>query len=332
MFQVSHFLIAEIIQRPMTRMARKVLCLCILILLAIPFQPSGVGLAKAETPERLPVVLLQELKNNVGFIDILSAIQAAGFVPRTVREDDFSFNVTPQTNHTVIVPVGSHISPEELNQLAHYVAKGGRLIVIPMGETPDASVERLLSLVELPMAQLVQAPTGLSLNWKGLVQSSGENLRQAGPLVRIQPNLQTTILATWGSDLPAIATTNKGALLNWCWGQQLSSTLNTIALTKVIYPGRPDPLILLQQADNNVNKVLPKEESNQTVAPSSPTPNVSLDSKPVSALATPIAVPLVVPTAPTGKAQPPPQTVPTVPQPVIALPAAWSPSAMNSSG
>ncbi len=267
MLKVSHLLIAAMLRRSKTGLGRKVRCFCILILLTLPFQPLGAGLETAEAAERLPIVLLQELKSNPGFTTLLSAIQAAGFVPRTIREDDFSFNITPQNNHTVIVPVGNHISPEAMNQLTHYVAKGGRLIIIPLGTTPDASVVRLLSLVELPIGQWVHAPAGLPLNWKGLAQGSGESLPQESALLRIQPNLQTTILATWGSDLPAIATTSKGALLNWRWGQQLSSTVNTIALAKVVYPGRPDPLILMQQEDNDTSPKAPTAPTEELMPP-----------------------------------------------------------------
>jgi uncharacterized lipoprotein YddW (UPF0748 family) len=241
---------AQAIQRPETRWGRKVLCFCILILLAVPFQLSGPLLQAGWAAERLPVVLLQDMKGKPAFEALLNSIQAAGFTPRTIREEDFSFNISAKTSHTVVVPVGSDVTPEALNQLSQYIAKGGRVILIPSGETPNQSVGRLFALVGLPLGELIHAPQAMRFNWKGLAFSSGEALPQASQLLLIQPNMQMDILATWGSDVPAIASTGKGAVLNWQWGRQLSRLANTIALSKVIYPGKTDPVIMLQQDEN----------------------------------------------------------------------------------
>ena len=37
----------------------------------------------------------------------IDGIQTAGFTPRTIREEDFAFNVSPKTASTILVPVGS---------------------------------------------------------------------------------------------------------------------------------------------------------------------------------------------------------------------------------
>lgn len=189
------------------------------------------------------------MKGKPAFEALLGSIQASGFTPRTIREEDFSFNITPKVSNTVVVPVGSHVTPEALNQLSQYVARGGRVILIPAGEAADASVSRLFALVGLPVSELVHAPQGLSFNWKGLASSSREKLPEDCRLLLIQPNMQMDILATWGSDVPAIAATSRGAVLNWQWGRQLSATSNAIALAKVVYPGKGDPVIMLQQDD-----------------------------------------------------------------------------------
>jgi len=249
MIFILNRLLARTICRSRAHLGQKVLCLCILILLAFPFQLHGPLLQASFAAERLPVVLLQNMYGKHAIPSLLNAIQTAGFTPRTIREEDFAFNVSPKTTSTILLPVGSHISAEAISMLGHYMSRGGRVILIPTGEAPDASVERLFALAGIPISGLVHTAQNLSFNWKGMALPSGERLPASNPILAVQPGEQMDILATWGSDIPAIATTAKGAVLNWQWGHALSEASNIVALSRVIYPSKAAPLILTPEIE-----------------------------------------------------------------------------------
>jgi len=223
--------------------------------LVVPFQLSGPLLQPGFAAERLPVVQLSGLKGKPAFENLVHSMQSAGFSPRTIREEDFAFNINPKTASTVVVPVGNHVSPEAITMLGRYMADGGRVILIPSGEALDASVVRLFALTGLSVEGLTHVPQRLDFNWKGLLMTSGEHLPKSTPLLMIGSSEQMEVLATWGSDIPAIATTGRGAVLNWQWGHELSEVSNIVALSKVIYPGKSDPLIMLQQDEPGSVKV-----------------------------------------------------------------------------
>jgi uncharacterized lipoprotein YddW (UPF0748 family) len=277
MYFILNKLVAEVSCRSWrgqgTRLGRKVLCLCILILLVVPFQLSGPLLQESFAAERLPVVMLDDMKGKPAFESLVHAIQSAGFAPRTIREEDFAFNITPRTASAIVVPVGSHVSPEAVTMLSRYMATGGRVILIPADtdqEARDTSVLRLFAAAGLPVSGITHTPQRLSFNWKGLLLNTGEHLPKATPVLAIQPNEQMEILATWGSDLPAIATTGKGAVLNWQWGKELSEVSNIVALSKVMAPGKGEPLIMLQQDEVLGNKSQPKPAATHAAEPIRP--------------------------------------------------------------
>lgn len=251
-------------------LGQKVLCLSILILLVTPFQLSGPLLQASFAAERLSVVQLDELNGKPAFQSFLTAIQNSGFTPRTIREADFSFNVNAKTTSSVVVPVGGHVSPEAITMLGRYMASGGRVILAPTGEALDASVIRLFSLVGLPVTGQSHATQNLAFHWKGLLLSSGESLPKSSPVLIIQPNERMEVLATWGSDLPAIATTSRGAVLNWQLGQTLSEISSIVALSKVVYPGRSDSPIVLQPEEST----LAQYASNKTLISMAPARSV----------------------------------------------------------
>jgi uncharacterized lipoprotein YddW (UPF0748 family) len=247
------------LRRPGTGFRQKALSFCILILLVIPFQLSQSFILQGLAAEGVPVLLLNDLKETAALRGLLDSMEASGYTPRHIREDDFSFNISPKSTASVVIPVGNHASPEAINMLSRYIRGGGRVVLIPLGSTPDTSIERLFALVGLSVNGLMHASQPLDFQWKGMATSSGEHLDRPCPLLLIKPSGQADVLATWGSDLPAIVSTSKGAVLNWPWGRELSRAMNVITLYKAMSPGKSEPFILHQQ--NNYAELADKMPS-----------------------------------------------------------------------
>jgi uncharacterized lipoprotein YddW (UPF0748 family) len=201
-------------------------------------------MGRAFAAQKLPVLQLEAAKGKP-FQSVLHAVEASGYTPRPIREDDFLFNVTPKTFRYVLVPLGPHIRDESLAMLDRFVSDGGKLVLIPPDGVPDASVNRLFQLVGLPVSGVVHTPQSFRFWWKGLAQPGSEDLPANSPILTFTPNLNMQVLATWNGEYPAIVATEKGAVLNWQWGRQLSDATNLIALSKVMPLAKPESFILL---------------------------------------------------------------------------------------
>jgi hypothetical protein len=230
------------IAKVLLRLGTKILCSFILILLAVPFQLSMGWMAVASAAQKLPVLQLEAARGKV-FQSVLNAVEAAGYMPRTIREEDFMFNVTPQTFRYILVPLGNRISDESLAMLSRYVSDGGKVVLIPPDGVPDASVKRLFQIVGLPVSGVSHVPDDMTFFWKGIALPGSEALPANSRILTLTPTAQVDVLATWGSDYPAIVSTTKGALLNWQWGRQLSALTNLVALSKVMPLARPESFI-----------------------------------------------------------------------------------------
>lgn len=234
--------------KTLLRLGPKKFSFSILILSLFSFQLSSQLLTPANAAQKLPVLQLDGLKGKP-LQSVLKSVEASGYAPRAIREADFLFNVTPANYRYVLLPLGAHISDDALAMLNHYLNAGGQLILIPSQEAPDASVYRLYQMIGLPVAGTGHLQEPAHLKWKGLALPSEEQLPADSRILVVLPGVNTSVLATWGSDSPAIVTTPKGAVLNWQWGRQLSPTLNTIALSKVMPLAKPESFILLQQKE-----------------------------------------------------------------------------------
>lgn len=231
------------------RVGTKALCLAIVILLFAPFQLSALWMAQAFAAQKLPVLQLEAAKGKP-FQSVLHAVEASGYTPRVIREEDFLFNVTPKTFRYVLVPLGAHIRDESLAMLRRYVSDGGKLVLIPPDTTPDNSVNSLFQLVGLPVSGVTHTPEAFNFYWKGIAQPGSETLPADSTILVFSSGLPMDILATWGTDYPAIVSTGKGAVLNWQWGRQLSSATNLVALSKVMPLAKPESFILLGNTES----------------------------------------------------------------------------------
>lgn len=201
--------------------------------------------------QKLPVLQLESAKGKP-FQSVLHAVEASGYTPRTIREEDFLFNVTPKTFRYVLVPLGAHVRDESLAMLSRYVSDGGKLVLIPPDGTADNSVNRLFQLVGLPVSGVAHTTEAFNFYWKGIAQPGSEELPVDSKILTFAPGLQMDVLATWGTDYPAIVSTGKGAILNWQWGRQLSSVTNLVALSKVMPLAKPESFIMLENTDGMI--------------------------------------------------------------------------------
>jgi uncharacterized lipoprotein YddW (UPF0748 family) len=227
----------------------RALCIAIVILLFVPFQLSNAWTAQAFAAQKLPVLQLEAAKGKP-FQSVLHTVEASGYAPRVIREEDFLFNITPQTFRYVLVPLGAHIRNESVAMLRRYVADGGKLVLIPPDTTPDNSVNAVFQIVGLPVSGVAHTTEASNFYWKGLAQPDSETLPANSQVLVFSSSLPMDVLATWGTDYPAIVSTNKGAVLNWQWGRQLSSATNLIALSRVMLLAKPESFILLGNTEN----------------------------------------------------------------------------------
>lgn len=230
------------------RLGSKILGFFILILSAVCFQLWSALFTPAFAAQKLPILQLEGMKGKP-FQSVLKAVENSGYTPRTIREADFMFNVTPQTHRYVLLPLGSHVSEDALFMLRRYMDDGGKLVLIPPEGAADSTVNRIYQMIGLPVSGVVYANAQMAFLWKGLASPNTEHLDSDTKIAAIEPSSNITVLATWGEGYPAIVTTGKGAILNWQWGRQLSTTMNTIALAKVMPLAKPESFIFLQQKD-----------------------------------------------------------------------------------
>ncbi len=235
------------------RNGAKILRAFIVILFLMAFQLYSARLMPVWAVQKLPIFQTDALKSHF-LQSTLKAVEASGYHPKLVQEEDFLFNLKASEHPYVLVPLSNQVSASALAILSRYVSEGGQIILLVSGEMPDPSVQRVIQLVGLTFQGAMSLPQDALFYWKGASLPGGEALSQGSRILLFQPGLNETVLATWGNQYPAILSTDKGALLNWPWGQQLSRMSNLMVLAKVMPLAKPDSIVF---AEAKTEKSLP---------------------------------------------------------------------------
>ncbi len=215
----------------------------------LAFQLSGLVPLKGWAAQRLPVYDAGLSKGSGGQGRVLKSLEDIGYQPQRVRGDDFLFSIVPSTAPYVLVPLSNQLDASALAMLNRYLQSGGHLVLLP-GQLPlSPSAQRLVEMVGLKLVGSEAIADEQPLFWNGASQSSEDALRAGSRLLRVQPSVGQSVLATWGEQYPAVITTPKGALLNWPWGQRLSRSSLMMALAKSMPLAPPDSVVL--KARNN---------------------------------------------------------------------------------
>jgi uncharacterized lipoprotein YddW (UPF0748 family) len=214
----------------------------ILILFLISFQLCSAALFPIWASQKLPVFQMDELSPKQAH-PFLKSFSEAGYKPRLVQETDFLFELNVAENPYVLVPLAGKVTPSSLAMLSRYVSAGGKIILISSGEIPDPATQRLIQLAGLNVSGTAVLSRESLLYWHGAALPTTDVLAEGSRLLLIQPGLNEQVLASWGSDYPAIITTDKGALLNWPAKHQLSQTSTVMALSKIMPLAKPDSIV-----------------------------------------------------------------------------------------
>lgn len=210
----------------------------------LAFQLSGWCQLKVLAAQRLPVYDAGSSAGSGGQGRILKSLEDIGYQPHRVKGDDFLFSVSPGSAPYVLVPLSGQLDASALAMLNRYLQAGGHLVLFP-GQLPlSPSAQRLVEMVGLKLTGSEAIAEEQPLFWNGASQSSDDVLRAGSRLLRLQPVVGQSVLATWGEQYPAVITTPKGALLNWPSGQRLSRPTLMMALAKSMPLAPPDSVVL----------------------------------------------------------------------------------------
>ncbi|WP_303674468.1 glycoside hydrolase family 10 protein [Vampirovibrio chlorellavorus] len=210
----------------------------------LAFQLSGWGQLEAWAAQRLPVYDAEPSSAGGGQGRVLKSLEDIGYQPHRVKGDDFLFSISPGSAPYVLVPLSGQLDASALAMLNRYLQAGGHLVLFP-GQLPlSPSAQRLVEMVGLTLTGSEAIADEQPLFWSGTSQSSDDVLRAGSRLLRLQPSVGQSVLATWGERYPALITTAKGALLNWPSGQRLSRPSLMMALAKAMPLAPPDSVVL----------------------------------------------------------------------------------------
>lgn len=138
---------------------------------------------------------------------------------------------TYQGNY-LMLPLVRCLDPMEFEALGAYLGRGGKIVVLPPEDASDNNVQQLFNLLHIPIDTVSFASQSLDLKW------SNTDIKGSIPvgsqLLTVKHHDQAKFLAMWGEDFPAIVQSDKGALLNWSWGQELTPQANGGALSQLI--------------------------------------------------------------------------------------------------
>lgn len=229
------------------RNGANVLRTSILILFLIAFQLTAASGFPARADQKLPVFQTGESKSP-SMRQAIHVLDGAGYGSRMVQEVDFLFGLNPVENPYVWVPLSGEANASSLAILSRYVSSGGKVILFSSGETPDPAMKRLIQLIGVNVAGSATVSKEALFYWGGAALPGPDVLSEGSRVLLIQPGLNETVLASWGSQYPAIVSTAKGALLNWPSGQAMSKSTNVIALSKVMPLIKPDSVVFTGQA------------------------------------------------------------------------------------
>ncbi len=262
----------------------------ILVLLSLAFQLNVSSQLNAMAAQRLPVYDTGVSAGTGGGPGrFLKSLEEIGYHPHRVKGDDFLFSMNPSTTPYVLVPLSRQLDASALAMLNRYVQAGGHLLLLPEQLPLSPSAQRLLELIGLNPTGSEAVAVEQPLFWQGAAQSSDDVLRAGSRLLRLQPGLGQSVLATWGEQYPALITTSKGALLNWPSGQRLSRATLMMALAKSMPLAPPDSVVLkttknrLVAGQTKVNPMQPMAALNGPVSPQRQvTPDIAHQAGPVA--------------------------------------------------
>lgn len=212
------------------RLTQRITCFFIVILLLIPFQLSSLVFAG----QRIPLLILPD-QNGKPIETVMQALDASGYQSYVIHSDDLLLGASTQQSRYILVPLGGELSERALGALARYVAAGGSLVLFPTGAPLTLSDDALCRLIGVSVTGQFSPKQSVSFRWNDaqLPNDAVNTLSPSDSILSVYPEGKAQVLATWGNLAPALVKTPQGALINWQWGQQLSSTMNTIALSKV---------------------------------------------------------------------------------------------------
>ena len=209
----------------------------ILILLIAALQLPVTALAVSPDARKITVLELENLERRP-LEGVLNTLENNGFDAITVRED--VFRRQDSIDAPLVVPMSRNIDAATLATLKAFVDAGGRLVLIPPDSYPNISTNKLFQLIGVSVTGTTFTPEPLSLHWGGKdIPAEPANRLPAGSnILTIVPGSGVRILATWGSDYPAVVSTDKGTVLNWPWGRELTAAVNIEALKSVLPIGQ----------------------------------------------------------------------------------------------
>ncbi len=173
---------------------------------------------------------------------LVNSMEASGFSAEILAEEDFKRSGPGTVGPYVVVPLARQVNEGALSAFSRYISGGGKVVLIPPESFPNLSVKRLFQLVGVEISGSKFAPEPMALNWKGKTQTASEQLPSGSNVLAIARSTRMTVLATWGNDYPAVVTTERGGVLNWQWGKQLSPELNAGAIRLVLPPAPLQPV------------------------------------------------------------------------------------------
>lgn len=222
--------------------------------------------------QKLPVFWANNPTQEGADQHVWKTIEAAGYKPRLVQEEDLLFHLKLSEIPYLLVPLSSHIQLSIFGLLSRYSEAGGHLIFISSGEVPDPSVQRLVQLLGLNVTGTAIVAEDLKLLWQGAALPCGDTLMAGDRILTVQSGMNEQVLANWGHQYPAIISTPKGALLNWPLGQRLSKTTVVMALSRVMPMAKPDSIVFAEPSPNQpfkqfVNKAFGALKTSMTQTP-----------------------------------------------------------------
>lgn len=242
----------------------------ILILFLISFQLCSAALFPVWASQKLPVFQMDDLSAKQAH-SILKSFSEAGYKPRLVQEADFLFQLNVAENPYVLVPLSGKVTSSSLAMLSRYVTAGGKIILLSSGEIPDPAAQRLIQLAGLNVSGTAVLSRESLLYWHGAALPTIDVLPEGSRLLLIQPGLNEQVLASWGSEYPAIITTDKGALLNWPARHQLSQTSTVMALSKIMPLAKPDSIVFAAAPTSHPVKPVTTQSGIDPTPPQLPT-------------------------------------------------------------
>lgn len=161
--------------------------------------------------------------------DVEKTLQNAGYPYQVVSDRDL-YRINRQGPMMIGLP--NVLNRRLMLEIQAYLADGGRLILLPSPEPLGPNVIQLLEDLGITSRGTLYTPQALPLNTPS--RKSLAMLPTGSRVLDIQPTEGSTVLARWGEQYPAVIRSEKGGLVNWRWGSDLSPEVNMAALKAIL--------------------------------------------------------------------------------------------------